>query len=160
MSDENELAPSLFGAVGPRPGLRWKKLGSPADAELVWKAWLERQQRPGLCRYTAERSKLLRERLGLGYTAADLIAVIHWVYDCDAYIPRFLRGENDQRTSYLDPESLFREKQLGSRVHAALLWQEEQKQTESQDPSPPGRNGLRVVPGGRSMPIRPVQVKR
>lgn len=141
----------LFGDDGdkvkPIRKPRSKVLGTEAEAQLVWEAWRKYQRRPEICRFTQDRAKLIRERLGLGYQAEDLIAVVRWANECQERMPRFLRGENDRRTAYLDLESLFRECHLGGRVEAARNWIEDEKGPAPDQVTHP--SGLTLILGRR-----------
>jgi hypothetical protein len=92
----------------------------PEDAvEQVFNAWKSHRPRPALCRFTADRAKLLRDRLALGYSAADLLALIAYVFTADDKWCVFMR-END----YTGLDYLLRKEKLGDRVERALAWQE------------------------------------
>lgn len=117
---------------------------------MVYDAWLKRQKRPEMCRYTAEREALLIKRLALGYSVEDLQALIRYAYESDDPGPRWWRGDNEKRVTYLDLTSLLREEKLGARVTAALTWAAEPAITETvpvQAPDP--SRGLRLIQGGR-----------
>jgi hypothetical protein len=114
------------GQVKPIRKTRAKPLGKEEDAQAIWDDWVKRQKCPENCIFTVERMKMLRERLGLGYQAQHLIAVIRWVFEADVHYARFLRGENDRNTAYTDLENIFRIQTLGARVQLALDWAKEQ----------------------------------
>jgi hypothetical protein len=101
-----------------------KPLGSRDDARTVFNAWAQRQRRPGLAKFTLERETLIRRRLGLGYSAEDLIAVFRWVWEADDERAAWMRGENPRTegASYLGLDNLLTERRLGDRVQAALDW--------------------------------------
>lgn len=99
-----------------------KRTISEADVDRVWAAWLARQARPGACRYTEDRKKLIRKRLALGYSADDLVLLVRFAWEADAPGPRWWRGENPDARTYLDLDNLLRESKLGPRVQAASEW--------------------------------------
>lgn len=127
------------------------KQGTPEQAKRVWNEWVKRQKMPGTCRFTAERVDLIRKRIGLGYSDDDLIAVVRWAYESPDLGPRFLRGENEQRRTYLDLDSLLRIAKLGARVQAALTWIQEMERPAAGNGESAHPSGLRVVRGGRSV---------
>jgi hypothetical protein len=125
-----------------------RKLGTAEDARRVYDAWLARQKRPGTCRYTAERESLLRRRLGLGYSADDLVALVRYMFEADRPTPRWFRGENPQRTQYLDLDNLLREEKLGGRVTEALTWAADLA-GEPTAVTPAAQAPLTLIQGGR-----------
>lgn len=123
--------------------------GTVEDATRVYNEWLARQARPKLCRLTSERLDLIRKRLGLGYSADDLCTLIRYAYESSDRGPRWWRGENEDRVTYLDLASLFRVEKLGARMIAALTWAETGDQ--QQNPAIPTNapQGLVLIRGGR-----------
>lgn len=97
---------------------------SATDVDRVLLAWRERMRRPDLVRLTDDRKKLVAQRLRAGFTADDLLAVVRYAFESQDRIPRWWRGENEDRATYLDIESLLRAEKLGGRVTAALEWAE------------------------------------
>lgn len=119
---------------------------TPEDVALVWETWQTRQRRPDLVRLTDERVKLIRKRIALGYTAAELAALIRFAFEADDKRARFWRGQNATRTTYLDLENLFRESKLGHRIPVAMEWAE-----VNPPPNPDGTPGAAVAPRGPSL---------
>jgi hypothetical protein len=148
----------MFGGAGPSArSTKAKPLGSLVEAQRVWDAWVKRQKRPGSCIWTLDRQLLVRETLGLGYTAEHLCALVRFAYEADEPGPRWWRGENPESRKYLDLEALLRSKKIGARVKAALDWAAELAEGNAKaiDPSTPAapnrpRPGLRMIEGGRS----------
>lgn len=103
------------------------------DINRVYEAWLQRQKRPDLCRFTTDRADLIRKRLQLGYEAADFILLIRWVHESNEDGPRWLRGENPRKKSYLDLTNLLRREKLAPRIEAARLWEEADGESKPQD---------------------------
>lgn len=108
-------------------------MATSEDVERVWREWAGRQQRPDLVRLTAERRKLIGARLRLGYSAEDLVALVRYAYEADEPGPRFWRGENESRRTYLDLENLLRVGKLGDRVPRARLWAEDDEPPDAPD---------------------------
>lgn len=119
------------------------------DVDRVWNAWRDRQQRPDLVKFTAERRDLISARLRLGYSAEDLIALVRYAYESQDPGPRFWRGENDRQTTYLDLENLLRKTKIGKRITLALAWA-----SSGDDPGGGGREAAGVVVGGATAAIR------
>ena len=103
------------------------------DIEVVYDAWLERQKKPSICRFTKDREDLIRKRLQLGYEASDFVLLIRWAYESNEDNPRWLRGENPRRKAYLDLTNLLVRERLAPRIEAALLWQETGNQNAAQE---------------------------
>lgn len=96
-----------------------------ADVQSVYDAWKAYRPRPDLCRLTADRAKLIRDRLALGYTAADLRALIHYVFQAEDDWCSFMRGRNERGTDYTGLDSILRREKLADRVERALLWRDQ-----------------------------------
>jgi hypothetical protein len=116
-----------------------------ADITTVWEAWVSTRPRPKLCRLTAERKKLIRARLKLGYEPGDLVAVIRYMNESNDGQARWMRGENPRNRTYLDLENLFRVHKLGERVEAALAWLED----GGDNGPPPAPTGVELGPLGQ-----------
>lgn len=98
---------------------------SAAEVERVFEAWRARRPRPDVIRLTQERRDLVSSRIGLGYSADDLVAVVTWANDSQEEAALWLRGEHPRnRVAYMDLTNLLRIEKLGRRVEAALLWRE------------------------------------
>lgn len=96
------------------------------DVTAVWKFWASRQRRPDLCRLTADRRKLIADRLRLGYDPTDLIVLFRYAFEADEPRARFWRGDNDRGETYLGLDDLLRVTKLGDRVVRAHHWAEDQ----------------------------------
>jgi hypothetical protein len=72
--------------------------------ERVFQAWAATQPRPGACRLTDKRRRLIRARLAEGYSVADLEAAARG-WEASA----FHRGENRDGTVYSSLELLLRD---------------------------------------------------
>ena len=92
------------------------------EIELIFEEWKKRQPRPQLCRLTEDRKSLIRQRLSLGYDAADFVALIEYFFESNDSDAKWMRGENPRRKTYLDLDNLLRKGKLAGRVEAALLW--------------------------------------
>ena len=95
------------------------------EALTVFNAWKATRPRPHLCRFTADRQKLIEARLRLGYSAADLVALVRYANEADEGWPRWMRGDNPRRRAYLDLTNLLRVEKLAERVELALSWLED-----------------------------------
>lgn len=95
---------------------------SAADVDAVVEGWRARMERPGAVKVTADLRRTVADRLRLGYTAADLLALVAYAWEADEPGPAWWRGENPTGTRYLHLTSLLRQEKLSGRVHAALEW--------------------------------------
>ena len=126
------------------------------QAARVFEAWRARQARPASCTLTREREEMIVKRLRDGYTVEDLLLLLRWVYEADEPGPRWLRGENPERRTYLDLVNLLRREKMGGRVDAARTW-------EAADVDEPGslEDGLDLGPmrfvQGRGSPVAGAQ---
>lgn len=100
---------------------------SGVDVRRVFDAWKKTRTRPHLVRMTGDRVKLITDRMKVGYTADDLIAVVRYFSESNTREARFMRGENDRQKAYMDLSNLFRKEKLGGRVETALNWLEDLK---------------------------------
>ena len=107
-----------------------------ASLQRVFDEWKKRQKRPQLCRLTKDRCSLIMARLKDGYTEEDLIAVIVYAFESSDAGPRFWRGANEQRRTYLDLTNLFRVGKLASRVEAAQNWKLDLEEGEQDNYGP------------------------
>ena len=104
--------------------------------QQVFEEWKKRQRRPQLCRLTKDRLALIAARINDGYTAQDLIDVIQYAFESADAGPRFWRGENQQRRTYLDLSNLFRITKLASRVELAVNWRLDLEEGEKDNYGP------------------------
>ena len=100
-----------------------------AEAKRVWEAWRDLQKRPRACRFGPGAQKAIKR--GLKEADADsLILLVQYAYKGDDAAPRFWRGENAQKATFLGLDNLFRSEKIPARLQLALAWQERQKQRE------------------------------
>lgn len=90
---------------------------SALDVQRVFVAWRETRPRPALCKATADRLKVIADRMALGYSAGDLIALVRYVTEGDDHWCHFMRANE-----YTGLDYLLRKDKLGDRVERALLW--------------------------------------
>jgi len=99
--------------------------GSAAPAEgdvlAVWGEWRDRQQRPGACRLGSGARRLVASALREA-TVEQLQLLLRYAYEADQPGPRFWRGENPTRATYLGLDNLLRGAKLASRLQLALEW--------------------------------------
>lgn len=107
---------------------------TPAEAEVlaVWEAWRQRQQRPGACRLGTATRRLVSSALREA-TAKQLQLLVRYAYEADEPQPRFWRGENAQRATYLGLDNLLRGSKLAARLQLALAWLDGLQATATQD---------------------------
>jgi len=103
-----------------------------ADVVAVWEAWRQRQQRPGACRLGTATRRLVASALREA-TAAQLQLLVRYAYEADEPGPRFWRGENAQRATYLGLDNLLRGSKLAARLQLALAWEDGLQATATQD---------------------------
>ena len=120
---------------------------TPIEVQFIWETWRQTRPRPNLCRFTKDRDKLIKARLELGYSATDLVALVRYMTESNDSLPRWMRGANPRKKSYMDLDNLFRVGQLGKRVEAALIWIEELEKQSTPDASNPC--GTELGPMGR-----------
>lgn len=102
---------------------RARGAGGPteADVERVWQGWRDRQDKPGACRLgdtaRAQVRRALREA-----TPEQLLLLLRFAYEADDAGPRFWRGENANRRTYLGLDNLLVASKLQGRLQNALAW--------------------------------------
>jgi hypothetical protein len=84
----------------------------------VFDAWKAHRERPELTRLTKDRQKLISDRLGLGYTPEDFVALVNFVHLSSDQWCVYMR--NNQYTGL---DYLLRKEKLADRVERALNWQ-------------------------------------
>lgn len=87
--------------------------------ERVFDKWRSYRSRPEVVRLTADRVKLISDRIKLGYSADDLCALIEFVQLADDPWASFMRA-ND----YTGLDYLLRKEKLGDRVEKAINWKQ------------------------------------
>jgi hypothetical protein len=85
--------------------------------EQVFNKWRSYRSRPEVVRLTADRIKLISDRIKLGYSADDLCTLVEFVMLADDQWAQWMRS-ND----YTGLDYLFRKEKLGDRVEKALNW--------------------------------------
>lgn len=107
---------------------------APAEADVlaVWEAWRDRQQRPGACRLGTSARRLVASALREA-TVDQLQLLLRYAYEADEPGPRFWRGENAQRATYLGLDNLLRGSKLAARLQLALAWQDGLQATATLD---------------------------
>ena len=121
---------------------------------VVFDEWRSRQARPGSCKLTDSRRRLLVSALR-EYKAPDLVLLVRYAYESDEPAPRFWRGENASGRTYLDLENLLRKGKLPGRVELAQGWDE----TGDTGPAEEGHVDLIRALANRS-PGQSVEVER
>jgi hypothetical protein len=86
--------------------------------QTVFDAWKAHRERPELTRLTKDRKKLISDRLGLGYTPEDFVALVNFVHLSSDQWCVYMR--NNQYTGL---DYLLRKEKLADRVERALNWQ-------------------------------------
>jgi hypothetical protein len=119
--------PRAWGRVRPATG------GTPPDRDSVsvWEAWRDRQDRPSACVFGPGARKLVTAALKEA-PAHHLIVLVNYAYEADEPGPRFWRGHNDRRRTYLGLDNLLVVSKLSARIQHALEW------VESLDPDEEG----------------------
>lgn len=92
------------------------------EVERIFNEWKVRQKRPHLCRLTKDRMSLIFSRLKDGYTEEDLTVLIRYAFESTDAGPKYWRGGNEHRRTYLDLTNLLRVVKLASRVELAHNW--------------------------------------
>jgi hypothetical protein len=93
--------------------------------QAVFDAWKAHRERPELTRLTKDRQKLISDRLGLGYTPEDFVALVNFVHLSSDQWCVYMR--NNQYTGL---DYLLRKEKLADRVERALNWQIETADAE------------------------------
>jgi hypothetical protein len=116
--------PDLLAAIAPRVNApAAPTVGAPvaSDVRTVWDAWRARQARPQACVLGQSAQRIIRGAL-TETTTEGLIALVEYAYEADEAGPRYWRGQNDQRRTYLGLDNLLVRAKLASRVQLALEW--------------------------------------
>lgn len=95
-------------------------MASKEDIATVFEAWRAGQKRPGLCRLTPARAKLIAARLERA-SAEDLATLMQYAYEAETPEARWWRGE-DGGMSYLGLDNLLRIGKLDDRIDRAREW--------------------------------------
>lgn len=104
---------------------------APEAVAQVWEAWRARQDRPEACRLGVGARAIIARALG-ETTPEHLLLLLRFAYEADAAGPRFWRGANDQRRTYLGLDNLLRLGKLQERLQHALAWDERQARQGAQ----------------------------
>jgi len=97
---------------------------STADIDLVFQCWRQYQRRPGVCKLTQSRRKLISARLQ-EYAVGDLCCLLDYMFTSNDPQCRWMRGENPSQREYLDLQNLFRVTKVPQRVEQAWKWHDE-----------------------------------
>jgi len=87
----------------------------------VFQAWAKRQAAPDRCRLGDASRRMIRSALR-DASEGDLLTLIDYAYDADEPGPRYWRGENDMKRTYLGLDNLLVAKKLAGRVQDATAW--------------------------------------
>jgi hypothetical protein len=91
----------------------------------VWEEWRKRQKRPNACQLGEATARLIRRALKEA-SSDDVRLLIRYAYEADEAGPRFWRGANDHKRTYLGLDNLLVQKKLQRRIQLALDWEETQ----------------------------------
>jgi hypothetical protein len=108
---------------------------STADIDLVFQCWKTYQPRPGVCKLTQSRRKLISARLK-EYEVEDLCVLFHYIFTANDSLCRWMRGENPSQRSYLDLQNLLRVTKVPHRVEQAWKWRDQQAEKAEQQSQP------------------------
>lgn len=98
-----------------------------ADIRRVWEVWRDLQRRPNACKLGPGAKRAIKR--GLQEVDADsLILLILYAYKSDDAGPRFWRGENAQKATFLGLDNLFRSEKIPARIQNALTWKDQNKE--------------------------------
>ena len=118
-----------------------KPSNESADIKRVFESWRELQRRPNACRLGPGAKRAIKR--GLQETDADsLILIIQYAYKSDDAQPRFWRGQNAQKATFLGLDNLFRSEKIAARLQNALAWR--------------SQNADRVSPSGDGTDLGPM----
>ncbi len=89
----------------------------------IFQEWAKRQQRPNACRLGVGAKRTIETALK-DAEADQLICLIAFAYEADEPGPRYWRGANNQKRTYLGLDNLFRAQKLQERLQHALAWRD------------------------------------
>ena len=92
------------------------------DVSSVFDAWAQRQKRPAACRLGSASRRLIKGLLSEA-DAESLVLLFQYAYEADEPGPRFWRGENARKATYLGLDNLLRLSKLAGRIQLAMEWQ-------------------------------------
>ena len=95
----------------------------------VFEAWRSRQMRPGACHLGPAAKSVIQKALKEA-PASRLTAFINYAYEADDAGPRYWRGQNNQRRTYLGLDNLLRPQKLGGRLQAMDEYSAKQNEDE------------------------------
>lgn len=98
----------------------------------VFQAWAKRQAAPDRCRLGDASRRMIRSALR-DASEGDLLTLIDYAYDADEPGPRYWRGENEMKRTYLGLDNLLVAKKLAGRVQDATAW----RTKKDAPPAPP-----------------------
>ncbi len=98
---------------------------TPEQVQQVFDAWKSYRSRPDVIRFTAERQKLIQNRIGLGYEVEDFLALFEYVFTSSEQWPVFMRV-ND----FTGLDNLLRKEKLADRIEKAMLWKTQHAESE------------------------------
>ena len=103
-------------------GVDYQKITGHNNAVArVFQAWAKRQAAPDRCRLGDASRRMIRSALR-DASEGDLLTLIDYAYDADAPGPRYWRGENEMKRTYLGLDNLLVAKKLAGRVQDATAW--------------------------------------
>ena len=102
--------------------------GSPQALKEVWNKWRSYQRNPTAC-HLGPATKSMIERALKECGRQQLVDLLAYAYEADEAGPRYWRGENQQRRTYLGLDNLLRVNKLGGRVEMMQGWLERKKAT-------------------------------
>ena len=122
ISEARSACPSAWGAS------RLPKSSTPPlidDVSLVWECWRKYQKRPDACRLSPNAKSQIRSALKEA-SAKHINTLLVYAFTADEPGPRYWRGQNDLRRTYLGLDNLLRASKLAGRIQCALEWSENQ----------------------------------
>jgi len=121
------------------------------EVQEVFEFWKQKQKRPHLCRLTKARKALIKSRLDEGYKPEDFRVLFEYAWGSTDPGPRWWRGENPDRKTYLTLESLLRATKLAPRIENAWNWHLDKQEAHS-NPAPEDNLGpFRLIRGGSNV---------
>jgi hypothetical protein len=106
-----------------------KSTGIPTSAVRdVWEAWRCRQKNPNACKLGVSAKRMIESALREA-DKESLIDLIAYAYDSDDAGPRFWRGENATKRTYLGLDNLFVGKKMAGRLQSVEVWKGRERQS-------------------------------
>ena len=91
------------------------------DVNSVFEAWRTRQKRPNACRLGNASKRLIKSALSEA-DADSVVLLFKYAYESDEPGPRYWRGENNRKATYLGLDNLLRLTKLAGRIQLAMEW--------------------------------------